>query len=290
MKPLLYCRAEGIFMDQNFTRKHSIKTTKLDKPITAWNVDGTLNKKGTIRYFTNLKIKIDGKTSEERFYITGLGNQKIILGFPWLKKHNPQIDWKTRNITWKIDNEFSKRYARESRLKEGQIKAQIKSSQQPSMIEEVDPQEPENRTLHPTFMEDIILEYFDMDNKIWINAKMTLATNLAAIANLKKPELTPEEIVPKEYHEFLDVFDEEKANRFPESWPYDHKIEMKTGFQPKAFKGYSLTPEEQTELDKFLKENLDKGYINHWNHQWLLHSSLSKRRMENYDHVKIIVI
>ena len=36
---------------------------------------------------------------------------------------------------------------------------------------------------------------------------------------------------------------------------------MKTGFQPKAFKGYNLTPEEQTELDKFLKENLDKGYI-----------------------------
>ena len=100
-----------------------------------------------------------------------------------------------------------------------------------------------------------------MDNKIWINAKMTSATDLAAVANSKKPELTPEEIVPKDYHEFLDVFDEEKANRFPESRPYDHKIKTKTGFQPKAFKGYNLTLEEQTELDKFLKENLDKGYI-----------------------------
>ena len=59
----------------------------------------------------------------------------------------------------------------------------------------------------------------------------------------------------------MDVFDEEKANCFPESQPYDHKIKIKTGFQPKAFKGYNLTPEEQTELDKFLKENLDKGYI-----------------------------
>ena len=90
---------------------------------------------------------------------------------------------------------------------------------------------------------------------------MTSATNLAAAANSKKPELTLEEIVPKEYHEFLDVFDEEKANCFPEPQPYDHKIEMKSGFQPKAFKGYNLTPEEQIELDKLLKENLDKGYI-----------------------------
>src|SRR5271168_2880562 len=36
---------------------------------------------------------------------------------------------------------------------------------------------------------------------------------------------------------------------------------MKEGFEPKSFKNYNLTPAEQTELDKFLKKNLDKGYI-----------------------------
>src|SRR5271156_1605560 len=36
---------------------------------------------------------------------------------------------------------------------------------------------------------------------------------------------------------------------------------MKEGFEPKSFKNYNLTPAEQTELDKFLKENLEKGYI-----------------------------
>ena len=36
---------------------------------------------------------------------------------------------------------------------------------------------------------------------------------------------------------------------------------MKEGFQPKSFKAYNLTPEEQKELDAFLKENLEKGYI-----------------------------
>ena len=123
------------------------------------HVDGTLNKKGTIRYFADLKIKIDRKTSEKRFYITGLGNQKIILGFSWLKKHNPQINWKTGSIIWEIDNEFSKKYAWESQLKEEWIKAQIKANQQPSMVEEVDPQEQDNWTLHPTLTEYTILEY-----------------------------------------------------------------------------------------------------------------------------------
>jgi hypothetical protein len=40
---------------------------------------------------------------------------------------------------------------------------------------------------------------------------------------------------------------------------WDHKI--KEGFEPKSFKKYNLTPEEQKELDKFLDENLEKGYI-----------------------------
>jgi hypothetical protein len=36
---------------------------------------------------------------------------------------------------------------------------------------------------------------------------------------------------------------------------------MKDSFVLKSFKTYNLTPQEQTELDKFLKENLEKGYI-----------------------------
>ena len=35
---------------------------------------------------------------------------------------------------------------------------------------------------------------------------------------------------------------------------------MKPGFEPKSFKNYNLTPAEQEELDKFLKENLEKIY------------------------------
>ena len=56
-----------------------------------------------------------------------------------------------------------------------------------------------------------------IDTDIWINAKTNLAMDMAVEANLKKKEILVTELVPPEYHEFLDVFDEEKANRFPES-------------------------------------------------------------------------
>ena len=107
----------------------------------------------------------------------------------------------------------------------------------------------------------VLLEFLNLEDEVWINTKMNMATSLVVEANSKKPELTPKQLVPKEYHEYLDIFAEEKANRYLESRPWDHKIEMKPGFEPKSFKMYNLTQEEQSKLDKFLKENLDKGYI-----------------------------
>jgi hypothetical protein len=100
-----------------------------------------------------------------------------------------------------------------------------------------------------------------MENKVWINSKDNLATRLAAEVNQKKPDLTPEQLVPPEYHEYLDIFDKDKANQSFDTRPWDHKIKMKARFEPNSFKTYNLTLEEQIKLDKFLKENLDKGYI-----------------------------
>jgi hypothetical protein len=127
------------------------------------------------------------------------------------------------------------------------------------MEEVVDEEEHLNQ--HISASDKVLLEYLGMENKLWINSKKNLGTKLASKANQKKPDLTPEQLVPTEYHNYLDIFDEDKANQFPDTRPWDHKIEMKSGFEPKSFKTYNLTPEEQIELDKFLKENLDKGYI-----------------------------
>jgi len=42
---------------------------------------------------------------------------------------------------------------------------------------------------------------------------------------------------------------------------WDHTIDLKTDFIPKDCKIYPLSPEKQKEQDKFLEENLRKGYI-----------------------------
>jgi hypothetical protein len=127
------------------------------------------------------------------------------------------------------------------------------------MEEVLDKEENLNRPINTS--DKVLLKYLGMENEIWINSKDNLATRLAAEVDQKKLDLKPEQLVPPEYHEYLDIFNEDKANQFPDTQLWDHKIEIKSGFEPKSFKMYNLTPEEQIELDKFLKKNLDKRYI-----------------------------
>ena len=271
---LLDSGAGGKFIDQNYAKALKLPLLNLEKPIPAINVDGTLNKKGTIKQYVNLDLEIFGQKQVTIWLlVTGLGKQKILLGFLWLQKYNPVINWQTGSfqwwhIPWKID------------LRK-KVKPPIVTkllTPKPTISEEEDPEE------WMTQMVNILgTDYWDallsllieieeqiMDkgtwinpetNSVWICSKANLATDLAIKENQKKDDLTDEQIVPLEYHEFLDIFDEKRASRFPDRWPWDHKINLKPGFEPKSFKNYNLTPAEQEELDKFLKENLEKGYI-----------------------------
>ena len=39
-----------------------------------------------------------GRHLADWFLITHLGDQDFILGMPWLKKYNPQVDWKKKTV------------------------------------------------------------------------------------------------------------------------------------------------------------------------------------------------
>jgi hypothetical protein len=134
---------------------------------------------------------------------------------------------------------------------------------------EIDPEDWKNHTVNLIEELDneqignaVLLSYIEEAKlKVWINAKTGIAMELAIKENKKKADLLVEKLIPEDLHDFLNVFDDNKANRFPKSNMWDHKIDIKEGFEPKSFKSYSLTLEEQKELDKFLDKNLEKGYI-----------------------------
>ena len=67
--------------------------------------------------------------------------------------------------------------------------------------------------------------------------------------------------IPSEYHKFADIFSKNKAETLPPHYPYDLKINLEEDAQPLVSPIYSLSASEQEVLKKFIKENLNTGFI-----------------------------
>ena len=126
-------------------------------------------------------------------------------------------------------------------------------------------------TQNPTENSELLLSLDDLEEisiqtgepeELWINLKISHSQTLAHEHSQKK-DIPVEEIIPKEYHEWLDVFDKKASERFPDPRPWDHAIDMKEGFKPRSFKAYALSPEEHKLQKKSpsslsLKKELEK--------------------------------
>ena len=98
--------------------------------------------------------------------------------------------------------------------------------------------------------------------EVWINLKSSHSQQFVEkYKQSQETKRTLEEMVPPEFHQFLAVFSEQAAARFPKSRPWDHAINLKPDFEPKSCKIYPLTPTEEELMMEFLKDNLEKGYI-----------------------------
>ena len=89
---MIDCGATGKFLDKPFVEKHRITAYLLRHPIRLLNIDGTPNQAGSITHFARLELTVDGYSEWTDFLITDLGGEDVILGLPWLKRHNPSIN------------------------------------------------------------------------------------------------------------------------------------------------------------------------------------------------------
>ena len=75
--------AGGKFIDQKYAKRMGFKTHKFEKPLQAYNVDGTKNKQGTIKYYVNLNLEINGRKTMLQFSLFRLFLLSFgLLSFP----------------------------------------------------------------------------------------------------------------------------------------------------------------------------------------------------------------
>ncbi|QRV73374.1 Transposon Tf2-1 polyprotein [Ceratobasidium sp. AG-Ba] len=88
------------FLDINFAKNNNIPLTPLVNPRTVIAIDGK-ELPNKIKNKTTLEVEIKGWTFDVTFFIMDLGDTDMILGLDWLQDADPDINWKTLEISWK---------------------------------------------------------------------------------------------------------------------------------------------------------------------------------------------
>jgi len=92
IKVLLDSGATGNFIDKDFVRTKGISTWNVSHPIPVFNVDSSPNKAGQISEVVDIVLYYKTHSERTLLAISNLRKQSMILGYIWLKDHNPEVN------------------------------------------------------------------------------------------------------------------------------------------------------------------------------------------------------
>jgi hypothetical protein len=231
------------FMDQATVKKLKLGTKKLKYQIPVRNIDGTNNKAGHITDYIDLIIVQGTRKIPTKFYITNLGGDRAILGYPWLRDFNPDIDWPTgklRGPQIEIQTLFYSRFPTLHRIMEkctGKVIPTLDHPTDDTKIRAVETQNPETPSKEPETM-------------------------LEASSSTYQPPAEDLSQLSELYKEFAPIFVKPVAGQLPPHRPWDLKVQLIPN-APLSFtcRPYPLSRPEQTFQDQYIKENLARGFI-----------------------------
>jgi hypothetical protein len=230
-KALLDSGATENFIDETTWQWLGIGHKELEKPITVTNVDGMENKRGKITHYCWLCIQKGTWDKLQSFFITDLGQDQIILGYPFLYHFNPPINWTAGRI-WGAPIQLQSpcyKYVQ--------------------------------RTILWMQMEAIRCHGRPKEGQALFVQWTNVAQQWAQEAEKGKVHLTLETI-PEEYRQHAKVFSEEEAKRFPLDHEENITIKLKDD-APDVIncKIYPLTKDERELLQKWILDEEALGQI-----------------------------
>jgi len=177
-----------------------------------------------------MNMTIGDHQEQIQLSVTNLGNHDLFLGYDWLQKHNPTINWKDSLINLQNCRQW---YRKIHAI--GEPEEEIEEETEEDAIEDG---------------EKVL--FVNLEEEAWRREEL----------NIRSRSKSSEEDIPKEYEDFNDrVFNKAVFEKLPERSKWDHAIELTPNATLKDCKVYPLNIKEQEELDKFLEEHLKSGRI-----------------------------
>src|SRR5260370_28646979 len=247
---LLDSGSSHCFVDKVFAKKNKLALSKLPSIMPLGLFDGSAQ--NAVSHKTNIPLTFStGETHQTELYVTKLDKgYSVVLGYDWLVRHNPSIDWAETKVVFlgavKVPGGPSAPVS-------PKFDIQFVTAKKISCL----CHEPGNSVYcleHHSVMGD------ENTSQQLSNPHSEPPSDPYSI---RTSSLTPESMseILVDYHEFQDVFSDANANTLPPHQPYALQISLEEGAKPFHSPIYSLSPLELTALREFLEEHTWNVFI-----------------------------
>ena len=164
------------------------------------NVDRSFNREEPVENTVEVNIYYKGHT--ERTEIDVIGGQKrlVILGMPWLARHNPEIDWKTGEVKMTRYPEERGRQWRPVQGKSGWEKQKEEEAKEEAERKKEEKEKKKKQKKGKTVEVRKVVEEWE----IWDEEE-----------EAAKSEAEAKKLVPERFHKWIKVFGKKQLERMP---------------------------------------------------------------------------
>ena len=190
-----------------------------------------------------------------KYYVTPLDSScPLVLGYNWLTRYNPLIDWVLGSITFRpelLDESFPT------------LTSPVASPTLSATQDTLTPTPTSDQKSAPHISLISAAAFVRARKLPGVQCFSLFFSDIAASGKSvsfsnEDPDLSQ---IPAEYHDFADVFSKSKADTLAPHRPYDLKIDLEDGVSPPIGPMYSLSQSELGTLREFIDEHVNIGFI-----------------------------
>jgi hypothetical protein len=100
LSALIDSEATKNYIHPRIVKGYNLPWQKLAQPYIICNSGNSVNHSGIIKRVIHLDLQYAGKQIPYQFLVADIGDDEMILGYPFLTGTNPPIDWEERQTIW----------------------------------------------------------------------------------------------------------------------------------------------------------------------------------------------
>ena len=269
------CGADACFIDH--TTAQPFTKIELTNPRQLRLANGHIAK--TITHVARVQLNVGHHKEQLMCYVADLGTRDLILGLPWIERHNASPDWVHRTIT--LESDYCRNHCLEGGrkmlvpcanthdMRSGDYALDISEATAEEFARLANAGYDTHALVYVPLQVDECIDLAEAHiddgddgdhihrviagtSKQQKNKKPANGNpvNLMAITQedmdkfLNKTYTDPKTKLPKQYHEYLDVFSRASADKLPKHRPQDHEINLQPGTQPPHGRARGMSHEE----------------------------------------------